>query len=66
MIWLAAKHLAFVPEMNNCKENEARGKRGRKGKETWGQRRNPVTWCRVRLVILYPAIAEPLLQNESH
>lgn len=64
LIWLTAKHLAFVPEMNNCKEDEARGeKRGWKGKETWGQRRNPVTRCRVSLVILYPIKAEPRLQN---
>lgn len=36
LIWLTAKHLAFVPEMNNCKENEAQRKTGEKRKKDLG------------------------------
>ena len=55
--------------MNNREENEAWGKRRekmkKKKKKIEGQRRNPLTKCRVRLVILYPAEADPLLRNKS-
>lgn len=36
LIWLTAKHLAFVPEMNNCKKNEAWGKTREKRKKDLG------------------------------
>lgn len=65
LIWLTAKHLAFVsPRWITAKRARSEGKQDREeNKKTWGQRRNPVTKCRARLVILFPA--EPVLQNKS-